>query len=45
MTGKKVDGMIMITPFVEDSAREVEKKFNITICDSLPDLADSVKNT
>ncbi|NLV26834.1 MAG: DUF3782 domain-containing protein [Methanomicrobiales archaeon] len=45
MTGKKVDGLIMITPFVEDSAREVADKFNVTICDSISDLADSVKNT
>jgi hypothetical protein len=45
MTGKKVDGLIMITPFVEDSAREVAEKFNVTICDSITDLADSVKNT
>ena len=44
-TGKKVDGMIMITPFVEDTAREVADQFKVTICDSLPDLADSVEST
>lgn len=44
MTGKKVDGLIMITPFVEESAREVANQFKVTICDSLPDLADSIDN-
>jgi len=44
ITGKKVDGLIMITPFVEDSAREVANQFKVTICDSLPDLADSIDN-
>ena len=42
-TGKKVDGMIMITPFVEDSAREIADHFKVTICDSIPDLGDSIE--
>ncbi len=45
MTGKKFEDLIMITPFVEDSVREVADQFNVPICDSLPDLADSVEST
>jgi hypothetical protein len=42
ITGKKVDRMIMITPFVEDQAREVADQFNVTICDSITDLGTSI---
>ena len=42
ITGKKIDRMIMITPFVEDQAREVADQFNVTICDSITDLATSI---
>ena len=43
MTGKKVDGLIMIAPFVEDPAREVADKFNVTICDSVIDLGSVIQ--
>ncbi|KAF5083770.1 PD-(D/E)XK nuclease superfamily protein [anaerobic digester metagenome] len=43
MTGKKVDGLIMIAPFVEDSAREVADKFTVTICDSVIDLGSVIQ--
>ena len=43
MTGKKFEDLIMITPFVEDSVREVADQFKVTICDSIPDLGDSIE--
>lgn len=43
ITGKKVDGLIMIAPFVEDSAREVADKFTVTICDSVIDLGSVIQ--
>ncbi len=43
ITRKMVDGLIMIAPFVEDPAREVADKFNITICDSVIDLGSVIQ--
>lgn len=37
-TGKRVDKLLMITPFIDDNARLVAQEFQITICDSISEL-------
>ena len=37
-TGKQVDKLLMITPFIYDNARVVAKEFQIIICDSISGL-------
>ena len=44
ISGRRPDRMLIITPFIDDQAREVAEKNNIVVCDSISDLGNRVKN-
>ena len=43
VSGKHVDKLLMITPYIDDAAKEIAEKFEIIICDSLSDIDSSIK--
>jgi hypothetical protein len=45
ISGKKVDRLLMITPYIDDSARVVADKHQIVICDSILDIRTKVQQS
>jgi hypothetical protein len=43
ISGRKVDRLLMITPYIDDSARVVADTYQIVICDSISDLGSMVQ--
>jgi hypothetical protein len=43
VSGRGVDRMIIITPFIDDSARDVANQYDIIICDSVSDIGSAIQ--
>lgn len=42
-SGRNIDTLLMITPYIDDAAREIAKQYTIIICDSLADIGPSIQ--
>jgi hypothetical protein len=42
ISGRQIDKLLMITPFIDDSARVVACQYDIVICDSISDLGSTI---
>ena len=42
-SGRNIDKLLMITPYIDDAAREIAKQYTIIICDSLADIGPSIQ--
>jgi hypothetical protein len=45
ISGRKVDRLLMITPYIDDCARVDADKHQIVICDSISDLGPMVRKS
>ena len=43
LSGKQIDRFLMITPYIEDSARVIANEYQILICDSISDLGSTIQ--
>ncbi|MBN1167477.1 MAG: DUF3782 domain-containing protein [Methanospirillaceae archaeon] len=43
VSGQPVDKLLMITPFIDDTARDIAEEYKITICDSISKLDASIR--
>jgi hypothetical protein len=43
ISGRQIDKLLMITPFIDDSARVVAGQYDIVICDSISDLGSTIQ--
>jgi hypothetical protein len=43
ISGRPIDKLLMITPFIDDSARVVAGQYDIVICDSISDLGSTIQ--
>jgi hypothetical protein len=43
ISGKQVDNILMITPYIDDAARDIACQYNIIVCDTLSDIKPSIQ--
>ncbi len=43
ISGKQVDSTLMITPYIDDAARDIAHQYDIIVCDTLSDIEPSIQ--